>query len=79
MFNLIPEDWGGHVTPWIKEISQYFDCLKNLHLRRMIVQDSDLMLLARTRGHVLQSLKLDKCSGFSTHGLSFIARFCRYN
>jgi coronatine-insensitive protein 1 len=77
MFNLIPEDWGGHVTPWIKEISQYFDCLKNLHLRRMIVQDSDLMLLARTRGHVLQSLKLDKCSGFSTHGLSFIARFCR--
>ncbi|KAB2078647.1 hypothetical protein ES319_A06G177900v1 [Gossypium barbadense] len=20
MFNLIPEDWGGHVTPWVKEI-----------------------------------------------------------
>ncbi|XP_004503230.1 coronatine-insensitive protein 1 [Cicer arietinum] len=77
MFNLIPEDWGGHVTPWIKEISHYFDCLKSLHFRRMIIQDSDLKLLARSRGHVLQSLKLDKCSGFSTHGLRFIGRFCR--
>lgn len=77
MFNLIPEDWGGHVTPWINEISQYFDCLKNLHFRRMIVQDSDLKILAESRGHVLQSLKLEKCSGFSTKGLGYIGRFCR--
>ncbi|KAE9598752.1 putative leucine-rich repeat domain, L domain-containing protein [Lupinus albus] len=77
MFNLIPEDWGGHVSPWVREISQRFDCIRSLHFRRMIVRDSDLELLARTRGHVLLTLKLDKCSGFSTHGLSFIGRFCR--
>lgn len=77
MFNLIPEDWGGHVTPWVREISQYFDCLRSLHFRRMIVRDSDLELLARSRGHVLHALKLDKCSGFSTHGLCSIGRFCR--
>lgn len=77
MFNLIPEDWGGHVTPWVKEISKNFDCLKSLHFRRMIVTDSDLQLLATSRGPVIQSLKLDNCSGFSTHGLRFIGRFCR--
>ncbi|XP_061356701.1 coronatine-insensitive protein 1-like isoform X2 [Gastrolobium bilobum] len=77
MFNLIPEDWGGHVTPWVREISQYFDCLKSLHFRRMIVRDSDLQLLARSRGDVLHALKLDKCSGFSTDGLYYVGRFCR--
>lgn len=77
MFNLIPEDWGGFVTPWVREISRYFDCLKSLHFRRMIVTDSDLQHLASSRGHVLQALKLDKCSGFSTDGLYYIGRFCR--
>ncbi|KAH7537517.1 coronatine-insensitive protein 1 [Ziziphus jujuba] len=77
MFNLIPEDWGGYVTPWVREIAESFNCLKSLHFRRMIVKDSDLELLARSRGHVLQVLKLDKCSGFSTDGLLHIGRFCR--
>lgn len=77
MFNLIPEDWGGYVTPWVKEIAESFSCLKSLHFRRMIVRDSDLELLARTRGSVLHSLKIDKCSGFSTDGLFHIGRFCR--
>ncbi|CAJ1862170.1 unnamed protein product [Sphenostylis stenocarpa] len=77
MFNLIPEDWGGYVTPWVREISQYFDCLKSLHFRRMIVTDSDLQILARSRGHVLHSLKLDKCSGFSTDGLFHVGRLCK--
>lgn len=78
MFNLIPEDWGGHVTPWVLEINQYFDCLKSLHFRRMIVKDNDLLLLAQSRGPVLHSLKLDKCCGFSTDGLLHVSRFCRY-
>ncbi|KAI4299450.1 hypothetical protein L6164_032911 [Bauhinia variegata] len=77
MFNLIPEDWGGYVTPWVKEIAEYFNGLKFLHFRRMIVRDSDLELLARSRGPVLEALKLDKCSGFSTDGLSHIGRKCR--
>lgn len=78
MFNLIPEDWGGFVTPWVKEIAESFNRLKSLHFRRMIVKDSDLELLAQSRGRVLQALKLDKCSGFSTDGLLHIGRSCRY-
>ncbi|KAF3637459.1 Coronatine-insensitive protein 1 [Capsicum annuum] len=77
MFNLIPEDWGGYVTPWVVEITKSFSRLKALHFRRMIVGDSDLELLAIRRGKVLQVLKLDKCSGFSTDGLLHIARSCR--
>ncbi|KAF7146931.1 hypothetical protein RHSIM_Rhsim03G0139900 [Rhododendron simsii] len=77
MFNLIPEDWGGYVTPWAQAIASSFSCLKSLHFRRMIVSDSDLELLARTRGRVLLALKLDKCSGFSTDGLLHIGRSCR--
>ncbi|KAG4968152.1 hypothetical protein JHK87_033803 [Glycine soja] len=77
MFSLIPEDWGGHVSPWVKEISQYFDSLKSLHFRHMIVKDSDLQNLARDRGHVLHALKLDKCFSFTTDGLFHIGRFCK--
>ncbi|KAJ7964037.1 Coronatine-insensitive protein 1 [Quillaja saponaria] len=77
MFNLIPEDWGGYVTPWVREIVESFRSLKSLHFRRMIVRDSDLELLARSRGHELHALKLDKCSGFSTDGLLHICRTCR--
>ncbi|XP_031108844.1 coronatine-insensitive protein 1 [Ipomoea triloba] len=77
MFNLIPEDWGGHVTPWVEKIGRYFSRLKVLHFRRMIVKDSDLDNLSRTHGKILQALKLDKCSGFSTDGLLYICRSCR--
>ncbi|KAF5800115.1 putative leucine-rich repeat domain superfamily [Helianthus annuus] len=77
MYNLIPEDWGGFATPWVEELSKSFSCLKGVHFRRMIVKDEDLELLARERGHVLQVLKLDKCSGFSTDGLAHVTRSCR--
>ncbi|PSR93177.1 Coronatine-insensitive protein [Actinidia chinensis var. chinensis] len=77
MFNLIPEDWGGYVSPWVEEIARSFSCLNALHFRRMIVTDLDLELLAQSRGQVLQILKLDKCSGFSTDGLLHIGRSCK--
>lgn len=77
MFNLIPLDWGGYAAPWLKEISENLLRLKVLHLRRMVVTDEDLRVLARGRGHILQVLKLEKCSGFSTHGLLDLARSCR--
>jgi coronatine-insensitive protein 1 len=76
-YNLIPEDWGGYATPWIEEIATSFTCLKAIHFRRMIVTDSDLKLLAQSRGRALQVLMLDKCSGFSTDGLLHICRLCR--
>ncbi|KAL0452766.1 UNVERIFIED_CONTAM: Coronatine-insensitive protein 1 [Sesamum latifolium] len=78
MFNLIDEDWGGYVTPWVEEVIGAFGRMKALHFRRMIVSDADLELLATSRaGDVLEVLKLDKCSGFTTHGLLHIGRFCR--
>ncbi|KAG8380789.1 hypothetical protein BUALT_Bualt06G0052700 [Buddleja alternifolia] len=77
MFNLIPEDWGGYVTPWVEEIVRSFGRMKVLHFRRMIVKDSDLELLATSAGKVLEGLRLDKCSGFSTDGLLHIGRLCR--
>ncbi|KAL1535550.1 Coronatine-insensitive protein 1 [Salvia divinorum] len=76
MFNLIPEDWGGFVTPWVEEIIRSFGRMKVLHFRRMIVKDSDLELLAKSHGKVLEVLRLDKCSGFSTDGLLLIGKFC---
>eukprot|EP00252_Welwitschia_mirabilis_P010229 TRINITY_DN23402_c0_g1_i1.p1 TRINITY_DN23402_c0_g1~~TRINITY_DN23402_c0_g1_i1.p1 ORF type:complete len:583 (-),score=85.49 TRINITY_DN23402_c0_g1_i1:394-2142(-) len=77
MFNLIPADWGGYAGPWIREITINFLCLKSLHLRRMVVTDDDLRILICGRGHMLQVLKLDMCSGFSTEGLYEVARICR--
>ncbi|CAA7398077.1 unnamed protein product [Spirodela intermedia] len=76
MFNLIPEDWGGYVGPWINVIAEAFACLKSIHFRRMIVRDADLEVLIRARGHMLQALKLDKCSGFSTDSLKLVGRTC---
>ncbi|KAK9050462.1 hypothetical protein SSX86_030568, partial [Deinandra increscens subsp. villosa] len=76
MYNLIPEDWGGFVKPWVEEIARSFRCLKVVHFRRMIVTDEDLRVLAQARGLVLQVVKLDKCSGFSTDGLLHICRSC---
>ncbi|EPS60135.1 hypothetical protein M569_14670 [Genlisea aurea] len=77
MFNLIPEDWGGYVTPWLEEIARSFARMKALHFRRMIVTDSDLKFLASSTGKMLETLKLDKCAGFSTDGLLHVARSCR--
>lgn len=77
MFNLIPEDWGGYVKPWVDAFCTNFVCLKSFHFRRMIVKDEDLRVLAEARGPKTQVLKLDKCSGFSTDGLLHITRSCR--
>ncbi|XP_010529696.1 PREDICTED: coronatine-insensitive protein 1-like isoform X2 [Tarenaya hassleriana] len=77
MFNLIPENWGGYVTPWVNEIAASFRQLKSVHFRRMIVSDLDLDLLAKARKDELEVLKLHKCSGFSTDWLLSLARHCR--
>lgn len=79
MFNLIPEDWGGYVRPWVVEFSRSFVALNSFHFRRMIVHDDDLKLIAQSRGRTLQVLKLDKCSGFSTDGLLHITSSSRFS
>ncbi|GKC78232.1 leucine-rich repeat, cysteine-containing subtype protein, partial [Tanacetum coccineum] len=64
------------ITPWVEEISDKFEGLKALHIRCMVVFDSDLKLLAKTRGKDLQSLKIYKCEGFSENGLLHISEYC---
>jgi len=73
MFNLISEDWGGYARPWV-DILGAFPRLNSLHFRRMIVSDADLETIAAVKGRVLQALKLDKCSGFTTDGLLHITQ-----
>eukprot|EP00249_Psilotum_nudum_P021996 c28333_g1_i1 orf=286-2127(+) len=75
--NLVPEDWGGYAESWVKEIAVNCQCVKSISFRRTIVTDEDLIKLAKERGHMLQELKLNKCSGFSTTGLEAITRSCR--
>ncbi|XP_062179805.1 coronatine-insensitive protein homolog 1b isoform X2 [Phragmites australis] len=77
MYGLIPDDWGAYARPWVAELAAPLECLKAFHLRRMVVTDDDLVELVRARGHMLQELKLDKCTGFSTDGLRLVARSCR--
>ncbi|KAH6556990.1 hypothetical protein KP509_1Z144000 [Ceratopteris richardii] len=77
MFRFIPEDWGGHAGPWISEIALNCRSLQSVHLRRMILSDKDLTMLAKKRGHSLEVLKLDRCSGFSTMGIKAIASVWR--
>ncbi|KAL6841578.1 hypothetical protein ACP4OV_028721 [Aristida adscensionis] len=77
MFGLIPEDWGAYARPWVAELAAPLKHLRALHLRRMVVTDHDLAELVRARGDMLQELKLDKCTGFSTDGLRIVARSCR--
>ncbi|GAB4831864.1 Coronatine-insensitive protein [Ancistrocladus abbreviatus] len=77
MYNLIPENWGGYARPWVINIAESSPRLNSLHFRRMVLTDSDLETIANAKGRVLQALRLDKCSGFSTDGLLHIARSCR--
>ncbi|CAD6269118.1 unnamed protein product [Miscanthus lutarioriparius] len=77
MYGLIPDDWGAYARPCVTELAAPLECLKALHLRRMVVTDNDLAELVRARGHMLQELKLDKCTGFSTDGLRLVAHSCR--
>ncbi|KAM3333792.1 hypothetical protein ACQJBY_028719 [Aegilops geniculata] len=77
MYGLISDDWGAYAAPWVARLAAPLECLKALHLRRMTVTDDDVATLIRSRGHMLQELKLDKCSGFSTDALRLVARSCR--
>ena len=58
IFNLIPEDWSGYAKPWV-EVAECLPRIKEIHLRRMIVTDYDLEVLAVKVGGRLEVLKLD--------------------
>ncbi|GJT30347.1 leucine-rich repeat, cysteine-containing subtype protein [Tanacetum coccineum] len=64
------------ITPWIEQLALEFRCLKELHIRRLVVHDEDLETLVRTRSKDLRSLKISKCKGFSTDGLRHVSKYC---
>ncbi|CAL9136821.1 unnamed protein product [Musa textilis] len=75
-FNLVPHDWGGFALPWIEAAAHGCPGLEELRLKRMVVSDESLELLARSFPD-LKALVLISCEGFSTDGLAAIATHCR--
>ncbi|KAF5725581.1 protein AUXIN SIGNALING F-BOX 2-like [Tripterygium wilfordii] len=76
-FNLVPLDWGGLVYPWIEALVRSRVGLEELRLKRMVVSNESLELLARSFPN-FKSLVLVSCEGFTTRGLAAVARNCRF-
>ena len=75
-FNLVPHDWGGFVYPWIQVMAKSNIGLEELRLKRMVVSNESLELLARSFVN-FKSLVLVSCEGFTTDGLAAVAANCR--
>ncbi|THU50480.1 hypothetical protein C4D60_Mb06t20670 [Musa balbisiana] len=75
-FNLVPHDWGGFALPWIEAAARGCPSLEELRLKRMVVSDESLELLARSFPN-FKALVLVSCEGFTTDGLAAIATHCR--
>ncbi|KAL9677702.1 hypothetical protein QQ045_005936 [Rhodiola kirilowii] len=76
-FNLVPNDWGGHVYLWIEALAKNNIGLEELRLKRMVVTDECLELISTAFVH-FKSLVLVSCEGFSTDGLAAVAANCRH-
>ncbi|XP_038997643.1 protein AUXIN SIGNALING F-BOX 2-like [Hibiscus syriacus] len=76
-FNLVPDDWGGFLYPWIKAMGKSRIGLEELKLKRMVVSDESLELLSKSFPN-FKSLVLVSCEGFTTDGLAAIAANCRF-
>lgn len=76
-FNMVPHGWGGFAGPWIEAAVRQCAGLEELRLKRMVVSDENLELLARSFPN-FKALVLNSCEGFSTDGLAAIATNCRF-
>lgn len=75
-FNLVPEDWGADVQPWLTVFASVYPGLEELRLKRMVVSDESLEFLGLNfKG--FKRLSLLSCDGFSTDGLKAIATHCK--
>ncbi|KAL5135641.1 Protein TRANSPORT INHIBITOR RESPONSE 1 [Glycine soja] len=75
-FNLVPEGWGGYVCPWIAAMARAFPCLEEIRLKRMVITDESLELIAKSFKN-FKVLVLTSCEGFTADGLAAIASNCR--
>ncbi|KAI5425112.1 GPI-anchored mannoprotein, partial [Lathyrus oleraceus] len=75
-FNLVPEGWGGFVSPWIAAMACGLPLLEEIRLKRMVITDESLELIAKSFKN-FKVLVLISCEGFTTEGLAAIASNCR--
>lgn len=75
-FNLVPPGWGAHALPWVEAVVRGCPNLEELHLKRMVISDECLEILARSFPN-FRVLVLVSCEGFSTDGLAAIATHCK--
>ncbi|XP_076887627.1 protein TRANSPORT INHIBITOR RESPONSE 1-like [Bidens hawaiensis] len=75
-FNLVPDDWGADVQPWLNAFATAYPCLEEVRLKRMVVSDESLEFLALNFDE-FKCLSLLSCEGFSTLGLEAIATYCK--
>ncbi|XP_057857811.1 protein TRANSPORT INHIBITOR RESPONSE 1 [Cryptomeria japonica] len=76
-FNLVPAGWGADVQAWVAAMAKAYPWLQELRLKRMVVTDETLELLAHSFPN-FKVLVLTSCEGFSTDGLATIAAHCRH-
>ncbi|RZC55609.1 hypothetical protein C5167_014459 [Papaver somniferum] len=75
-FQLVPQNWGAHFTPWVTEMSLAYPWLEKICLKRMSISDDDLSLIANSFTG-FKELVLVCCEGFGTSGLAIVASKCR--
>ncbi|GJY20526.1 transport inhibitor response 1-like protein [Tanacetum coccineum] len=73
-FNLVPEDWGADVQPWLSVFATAYPLLEELRLKRMTVSDESLEFLGMNFD-AFKALSMLSCDGFSTIGLEAIATY----
>ncbi|CAN8247948.1 unnamed protein product [Cochlearia groenlandica] len=75
-YNLVPDGWGGYAWPWIKAFAEKNTALEEIRLKRMVVTDECLEMIAASFKD-FKVFVLTSCEGFSTDGLAAIASTCR--
>nr|XP_043621701.1 protein TRANSPORT INHIBITOR RESPONSE 1-like [Erigeron canadensis] len=75
-FNLVPDNWGGDVQPWLNVFATAYPFLEELRLKRMEVSDESLEFLGMNFDG-FKVLSLLSCDGFTTLGLEAIATHCK--
>ncbi|XP_071736196.1 protein TRANSPORT INHIBITOR RESPONSE 1-like [Rutidosis leptorrhynchoides] len=75
-FNLVPDDWGADIFPWLNVFATAYPFLEELRLKRMAVSDESLEFLA-TKFVEFKKISMLSCDGFSTNGLKAIATHCK--
>ncbi|KAL2932022.1 Protein AUXIN SIGNALING F-BOX 3 [Bienertia sinuspersici] len=75
-FNLVPDNWGADIHPWLLCFAKAYPFLEELRLKRMSVSDESLEFLAMSFPN-FKRISLLSCDGFSTDGLAAIATHCR--